>query len=157
MNTCEVFETAIRDLIVEFCPDTIPPSWLRCAQNMCDLVHPDALTSESSIFITASPKAWRDEGATWDVRFAIQIDSLSDSDRPARRRAELLEAVETLFDKLLAVAGETDERARFIELVQRERPTFVFGGFTPDGDSGGAVIADGRYVMYFGGTIHFSL
>ena len=156
MNTCEVFETAIRDLIAEFCPDTIPPSWLRCAQNMCDLANPEALTGESSIYITASPKRWRDEGATWDVFFAIQIDSLAESDRAAIRRADLYEALENLFDKLLANAGETEERKLFVELVRRERPTFTFGGFTPD-DSHGAFVAEGRYIMNFGGTIHFSL
>ena len=157
MNTCEVFETAIRDLILEFCPDTIPSSWLRCAQNMCDLVNPEALTTESSVFITASPKRWRDEGATWDIFFAIQIDSLSDGDRQAKRRADMYEAVENLFDKLLCDAGDTVERSRFAELVRRERPSFVFGGFTPDGDTGGAIVVEGRYVMNFGGTIHFSL
>ena len=158
MNTCEVFETAIRDLIAEFCPDTIPSSWLRCAQNMCDdLVNPEGMTTESSVYIVASPKRWRDEGATWDLFFAVQIDSLSESDRHAYRRADLYEAVENLFDKLLADAGETEERKRFVELVRRERPTFTFGGFTPDGDTGGAVIVEGRYVMNFGGMIHFSL
>lgn len=151
-----VIENAVKDTLRHYAGDTLPSSWVRSSLDNIDYIHLKAEEYFPQVLVQSSVKYQEDEGATLAVDIQVDCATYFEDDVRCTKVSSILGNVEGVMDRFYW-GNDTDEaQAFFAEVVQRDFPTFCFGGFTPNA-GGFLAIADGVQVMSYAGTIHFTL